>query len=351
MNKLILFSLCILSIVCSKAQTSPRTDTIVFSSFPKEQKLSFEPVFTVKNDYIRKIYLLDSSIMTWSVNEDREFFFRRYAMTGQRLPGGYIKAGRGYGAVGAPLSGGIHEHTFWLHDISSEKLVTANYGKTKTGFDTVLIKEYQLPEFYYSVELTGGEKMLGSGIYDSRYKLEEVDLEKGKTVRTFGSWTNAPADIQFNSWKSAYEAFLFIQPGGEKAVLACRYADQLEVFDLASHTSRVIKGPENYLPDVNPFYAGGKDLIERTADTRFAFVSGVTTKDFIYLLYSGNVEVEGAGNNNNRGKYIYMYDWEGRPVKKLILDRQINCFIVAGDNMIYAYDHTGEAVVKKMISQ
>lgn len=91
------------------------------------------------------------------------------------------------------------------------------------------------------------------------------------------------------------------------------------------------------------------NFLYRTDKTRFAFVSGggTVTNNYIYMCYSGDLA-------KNRGaiyaRHIYIYDWDGNPVRKLILDRQIEGLAVSeNDSVIYAFDvNTGFLVQAKI---
>lgn len=335
----------------SSSQRSGQTDTFLFTKFPAEKSLHFETAFPVKKDFVRKVFLTDTSVITWSVNEDRSFFFRPYSLNGQRKPGGYIRSGRGEGKIASPLSGGRYKDTYWLFDISANKVVTARTQSNIAGRDTVILEEYSTPDFYYSTALTDSLQLLGAGVYDATFKLARIDLQTGQTIRIYGSFDNPPADIPFNSWKESFQSVLYTRSGKDVAVLACRYTDQVEFINMITGNSRIIKGPENHPPQYSPLFSGDRDVIERTAETRFAFSDGAVTDKYIYLIYSGNHEVEGAGNLNGTGKMIYVYDWQGMPVRKLIVNKAVSCITVtADDSMLYAYDPETEAIVKTKIN-
>lgn len=340
------------SVTNSPAQSIIPADTSIFEKFPEEKALSFEALFPVQKDFVRKIFLTDSSIVIWSLNADRGFYFRDYSMTGKLPSTGYIKAGTGSGKVAGALSGGNYKGTYWLHDVSMKKLVTATPAKNAAGADTVLLQEYPIPDFYFATALIDNQQVLASGSSDAKYRLVKINLQTGLSFRKYGAFADPPADIPSGSWKQSYESFLFINPHGTKAALACRYTDQVEFIDLATQQYRTVRGPENYPPAFNTIHVNGKDIFERTIDTRFAFTGGTTSDKFIYLLYSGNHEVEGAGNLNSIGKTIYVYDWEGRPVRKYTTSSSISCIAVTpDDSLLYAYDTERGNIVKTKINK
>jgi hypothetical protein len=87
----------------------------------------------------------------------------------------------------------------------------------------------------------------------------------------------------------------------------------------------------------------GTDRATRTESTQFAFTGGVVNDNYIYLLYSGNKE---DNIYSGYGKQIYVYDWEGNPIKKIVLPHYISCFDIVNDNILYAFDVEKLSVVK-----
>lgn len=343
--------LCTFSFTHSPAQSIIPSDTSIFQKFPEEKAIRFEAVFPVQKDFVRKIFLTDSSMVIWGLNADRGFYFRHYSVTGKMSSTGYIKAGTGFGKVAGALSGGNYKGTYWLHDVSMKKLVTATPAKNAAGADTVLLQEYPIPDFYFATALIDDQQLLASGSFDAKYRLVKINLQTGLSFRKYGAFADPPADIPAAAWKQSYESFLFTNPAVTKVALACRYTDQVDFIDLAAQQCRTVRGPENYPAAFNTMNVGGKDIFERTEDTRFAFTGGAASDKFIYLLYSGNHEVEGAGNLNSTGKTIYVYDWEGRPVRKYTTSSSISCIAVTpDDSLLYAYDSETENIVKTKIN-
>ena len=50
---------------------------------------------------------------------------------------------------------------------------------------------------------------------------------------------------------------------------------------------------------------------------------GLATENYVYALYSGQI-----GKNKAIANEVYVFDWEGRAVKKVILDRWGICISV-----------------------
>jgi hypothetical protein len=143
--------------------------------------------------------------------------------------------------------------------------------------------------------------------------------------------------------KMSYESFLFLKPSKNKCVLACRYTDRLEIIDLDSRKSTVVRGQDMFEPNLKVMVkSNGRKIAYPGEESRQAYVRGQVTDKYIYLLYSGNMT---AGKNLFYGKYIHVYDWDGKPVKRLELANYTKDFAVtANDSLLYTYDPTSTII-------
>ncbi|MBA7556081.1 hypothetical protein ES705_48779 [subsurface metagenome] len=115
-----------------------------------------------------------------------------------------------------------------------------------------------------------------------------------------------------------------------------RYTDVIEIFDVKKKTCKTIKGPEGFDVEFDVRNFPGYYFMGKNEKTRKAFVSGTVSDNYIYILYSGCLRDE---ENWSYGQSIYIYDWEGNPVKKIILDRSVYTIGVSeDDSRLYSYD-------------
>ena len=85
----------------------------------------------------------------------------------------------------------------------------------------------------------------------------------------------------------------------------------------------------------------------KTEDTRKAFVNSYATENAIYLLYSGNKRTE---ENWAYGSEIFVYSWDGTPLKRYLLDRPVYTFAVdETKKVIYSYSLKSDELVKGQI--
>ena len=124
--------------------------------------------------------------------------------------------------------------------------------------------------------------------------------------------------------------------------------DQIEIFNTKKQTSRVIQGPEGYDVEFQPMKVGENYVMSPNNKTRYAFINGAVTDNNIYLAYSGSLFLD---ENSYFGKSIYVYDWEGNPIRKLIFKKNILSLTVSDDDKtIFAYDANKGFIVQANIN-
>lgn len=312
-------------------------EPVIFTKFPVERQL-------VETEYLKLNNLspdglslyADSLLFIRNATNSSNYHFSLFNLSSRSFLSNHMGTGSRYGESLGFISYGVSNSYLWAYDIMKDKIILSNldsalHGKAKA------MRELAMPAFYYSIQLLDGTAAVASGDYDSDYKLAQLNLSTGSIEKQLVPYSSDTLVRYSRPGKMKYESFLFLKPGKQKCVLACRYADQIEIVDLASQQSKIIKGPENYEPEVMVMRGNdGKELSTRNADTRFAFVKGKVTDNFIYLLYSGN---NNESIHKDHGKYIYVYDWNGNPVQKITLKEYVLDFVVTNnDSLLYTYD-------------
>lgn len=71
----------------------------------------------------------------------------------------------------------------------------------------------------------------------------------------------------------------------------------------------------------------------QSAENKMGFIDSYATDQYVYLLYSGK-SYKDMKTKAFEGSVIYVFDWDGKPVKRLILDIPIKILCVSADNSI-----------------
>lgn len=328
------------SILMSQSCNYPSSDTteniFVFSEFPHEQPVKTQKLFRLNEQRVENVYLLgDTVVLVREASDIREYHFSFYNVNNQKLITQALKFG---GKNGQSLgflanSYGFTGRSLWVHDVVREKFFMASIDSILNHRPYTFSESEMIYSIYSLALLNTQTAVVFDNEYESEYKLQLMDIATQKITR---SLTAYPKEFT-RADRSAYEGFVFINPAGTKSVFATRYADRIEISDLESGKEKIVKGPENYEPVVKVIkQLDGREYSTRNSKTRFAFSKCKTTDKHIYLLYSGNNHLSVHGST---GKNIYVYDWEGNPVKKITLKHYIRDFALSADeSTLYVYN-------------
>lgn len=314
-----------------------KENSIIFDKFNSEKKINLKSSNGFENLNAEGLALYhDSILIVRNGANTSKYHFSIFNLKSQKFLANAFEIGRKENQSLAFLSYGINADKIWVYDIIKEKVLTLNLDSL-LNYNTININEFSNPNFYYSTQLIDPITLLGSGDYDSDYWLAYVNLNNGDVIEQLIPYAQDTLSNFKRSEKMAYESFLFLKPSKDKCALAARYSDRVQIVDLKSKESIIIKGPNNLEPKVLVMKGNdGKELSTRNHETIINFVKGQVTDKYIYLLYSGDND---NGIKSFNGKAIYVYDWNGNPVRKLILNDYVLDFVVTSDDKnLYGYN-------------
>ena len=77
----------------------------------------------------------------------------------------------------------------------------------------------------------------------------------------------------------------------------------------------------------------GKGFRQEGMKKKARFIQNEFVDEYIYALYSGRKLLD---DRITKGNEVYVFDYKGNPVKKLILDKDISFFDISKENKMYA---------------
>ncbi|MET0463911.1 MAG: BF3164 family lipoprotein [Chitinophagaceae bacterium] len=229
----------------------------------------------------------------------------------------------------------ITDSLVWVFDVFKNGFIVANLNTVLKGNGALeFYSEYRLkPQvFYYDAMLLNRNEALLSGNYDTDEKLVYVNFLDSARNKELLSYQK-DADIgSSRTSKMSYESFMMLKPDKNKLVLAARYADQFELLALENGKYKKIRGPVGILPDLDPFEDNsGVTVATPGQQTLYGFLKGHATEKYFYLLFSGHPV---KSHHRFFGNKIFVYDWEGNPVKQINLKNEIVDFAVTSDDQV-----------------
>jgi|GEM_PF-1353329 len=318
-------------------------NTTFFTIFPREENIVFRDLFEYKKGNVSAIYPSDSALIFMNSRSGTDYFFYNYSLKKNILSEGFLKKGRGPNEALGVSSSGIFNNSFWIYDITLKKILTINRSKILEDSLSPVFNEYYFKEEFSGMDFIDSLNYLTVGDNISTYKIVQKDLITNTKITEFGQFENISSKKNISAFKDAYTCYIYTKPSGDKFVLPYRYTDIIEIYDVKKNTNIAIQGPLCFDVDYEEANRNGYFYMLKTKKTRKAFVSGTVTDKFIYLVYSGNLYKD---DNWSYGKCIFVYDWEGHPVNKIILDRYVYTIAVsADDKTIYSYDKKSGYVI------
>ncbi len=244
------------------------------------------------------------------------------------------------------MSFNITDSLVWVFDVAKNGFIVANIDSVVTGDKGVeAYSEYRLkPQiFYYDAFLLNRNEALVSGNYDSDEKLLYVNLLDSTRNKALLSYQRDSAIGSSRLNKMSYESFMLMKPDKKKLVLACRYADQFELLDLDNGNHKKIRGPVGFSPELDPFENNaGVTVATPGQNTRYGFLKGHVTEKYVYLLFSG---YDVKSPHRFYGNRIFVYDWNGNPIKEISLKNDIVDFSATSDNtMLYTLNALNKTI-------
>ncbi|MEO1416094.1 MAG: BF3164 family lipoprotein, partial [Bacteroidota bacterium] len=156
----------------------------------------------------------------------------------------------------------------------------------------------------------------------------------GELPPSLSEWPKQGAKAYFPIAPMYYQAKLATHPSQNWVAVGYFDTDVLEIYKDGVLT-RKIRGPENFEIE--------KQIVEQaegiyaaigTSETKEAYLRMQAIEDFIYTLFIGTID--------NRRNHIHIFDWEGRPVQKLVFNHELGGFYMEkqgeGTYMLYFSD-------------
>jgi hypothetical protein len=305
--------------------------------FPEEISLDFKKFIDYPNGTILKLSESDTGFYMLDIKAKNNHIIHFFSKEDNDFKKELIKQGNGPFESFAPYSIDFKLNKILLSDFEMRKIIEIDLEDFESGSS-----EIKLEKYFNEVKFYSDSTYIATSSSPSKEKFYFINKNNGEIEFTKGEFKNIPAGIEISQIPDLFQSVLGVNLKKNKAINAYRWMDILEIFDLSTNKSKFIKSPKNI---ENKLIRGldGKLSLERGGAAKECFVDVAYSDFYIYGLFSGN-------EDNTQGAYlsdiIYMFDWNGNPIKQINLDRKIMSISVNNDDkIIYSYDiDTGEVI-------
>lgn len=316
----------------SCTNNSPEFEIFEVSDFEKSIKLNSEKINIPPNLYhVLQMVLLDSVLVTVDTKADK--IFGVYKANNLEFIGSYVKKGKGPSeeiSFDAFIQPALN-NTFMYRSLQSIKFIKFNLKLLKFETQKEILLPGQLLDLSHPFVLNDSILSGWSVFQESEKEYLCLNLNT-KEVSEFGPpYPEIIKDISSKQKASAFSKIITVKP--DNNLFASAY-DKFKIIRIYSKTGKVLK--EIRFKNNNYF---SKDILIKNPENinldkiKLHYQKIKSTNKYIYALYSGKSLSEIS--NSKKSSFcneIHVWDWNGNPIAKLILDKNIFSFVVASNN-------------------
>lgn len=336
MKNIVVIFVFIFCLGCSRNSIKLNNISIEFKDFPETKTLNFIPLSDSIMGEPSKILLYGDQLIMNLFSKNTEKHVVLFSLKDNKVIKEVIKRGPGPDEM-LYCDIFIANGNLWLFDRGKQMLGMVSYDSLLT--DSYAVNQYKLDDnSYYRFTMLNDSILLGTNNPVSNKKISYVNLKNGEK-ESKGEYAYLDESLPLAALVDASSCYIDINPKTKDILLSYRYTDMVEIFDSEGHIKRALHGPVGFDIDFMPRQTG----MTKTSNTRKAFVTSYVTEDSIYLLYSGHTREEGWAY----GSEIFVFSWDGKPLRKYVLPEQIYTFAVDEKNQLfYIYSLQTDQLVK-----
>ncbi len=249
-------------------------------------------------------------------------------MTTNTYLGSYGKIGQGPGEIQTPA--------FMLKKDSNSFIIYDQIAKKLLGYDlqSLLLEKPIFEKKMKESEHCSSISMVDNNVYYTDFLNPAKRIYKFDTITNniegYGTLLNNYKNILDRNFAQACDALIASE--NNNFVTAYRLAPFFEIFNQKNNQWKSILAIDKYGPIYKEITHENNKIFARVnKKTKIGFIDVYTNKNFIYLLYSGNIT---EPSYYDKGNKIFVFDYDGNPINYYQLDSDISFFEVIDDNTI-----------------
>lgn len=310
--------------------SSPQKEYVFTQSVPAKTEVLQEILVSIPMDIKKQGDLLYVS----DFNGDS--LLSCYSISERHLVGKMLPQGQGAGEFLSPVEFFPADSTFFVHN-------RWHFTAQDYSFDLPALsirpqgELMRLPMGADHLCPVSGSRWVVSGVFEEgRFMLLDGEGHPIATCGSFPDYQEGEEAVP-NTAKAMFHQSQFGSHPSQKR-LACVTSHVLELWDCDGGTltlkRRGLLAPYHYRFEAGPDGVFAEsDQADAVVGARGLTVSG----SFIYVLYNPNTQQMHDERNETMNSEIWVFDWEGNPVRKLLPDVQVSCICVdETDTCLYA---------------
>ncbi len=303
-----------------------------FKKFPITEEVIHEEIKTPSILYmVGGMILTDSVLITMDLKADT--IFQVFRLQDLSYRGGFILRGRGPNeeVTVSPFFRTLERNKFLYRAHSSLKIAEFNPVINKIDITKRINLPGKLLDFFHVFNL-GTDNYYG---YNKSIKGDnEIIGYNSITNKTFefgGKYPKLDKKMNNMSRNRLTTKCFSIKP--DKTHFASIY-DKFPILRIYSKEGNLVKEVRHINGQDFPIELVSKRISESKLENVMQNYMGIkSTNKYIYALYVGKTQKEiKLKSSNNLSNILHVFDWEGNPIKEIVLDKDIFSYVVSYDD-------------------
>lgn len=258
-----------------------------------------------------------------------------------------LMTGRGPGEVLGLKSIQLRDSLLYAFDISRQNYIVLDLNETITSGEQTLLETITIgnPDVdteniarHYSL-LKCGQQYLAAGIYSdgSWYKLLDSSLNVCGSIPM----------IEFNGLESLSmleratlnsTSKFAVRQDNKRGICIMDSGASFSIFSMQDQSIAEIKRNSYYTPGLTPSGVDGLLSPRHSPDDIRGFCDVTSDRQNIYILFSGK-KLSNSDDPSFQCRHLLVYDWDGNPVRRYELEKDVCSIHLQGDRLFCASMH------------
>ena len=326
----------------------------ITSQFSNSSKLYTDNTLAIEEVYIKmpQIYnLTDSTLiitaLTINHSSDKYLIYIASKKTGKIIKR-LGAEGRGPEEMISVSNISTLNNEILFYDSVGRKILHYNFSNDSVYFQTIVS---QKKFFLINLYLINDNKFISSGVFGKNmYIYGNIITGKGLYYLEYPFLPDVSKEKQKDLTLARHYAYIggmIKHPDFPKFIYYSGLAEYLQIIELNGDTLKEVMHL-SFAPPIGKVVYNVDAYVWATNSqlAHACFIRGTASNKYIYLLYSGKPIKE---NDFIKSKYIFIFDWDGKAIKILELDKEVYSICVdEEDHEIYAYT-TNDKTLKNEI--
>ncbi len=319
---------------CNNTEDSPSKNESKYTdtSFKKVEKLTSKKLDSISNHLIYPGQILAHNNHLFIIDRKSKGPIHAIDIQKEQYIGAFGKKGQGPGEISAAWSlSKIDDSSFLLSDVGLKKVM---------GYKIESLFDKHLPYFEQKINqssIATYTKLHNNEIffvddYNSKNRLFKSKLGDDKSkIIGYGDIPKLTKIDELDNVK-AEAASAYMKYNNGYFVFAYKLTPRIDIFDYQNNQWKTIISPKEFKPLYKSIKEGDNNFFAITDETLNAYLDIALTDKYIYALFS---EEEVLKDVYSHGNTIYVFDYQGNPIKKYLLDKEVSFFDVKQDSTLY----------------